>query len=125
MTNANWNDVNRVMRMDPGPRDSFVVTLVDGQRVSVEPVDAYEQALNRATMLAGQTNRPVKLLPMQAAELIGLMGLKAGDMTTPSTDDAEARQLVVNTCREAILESNDASVRLEAHGVLVGMGETL
>lgn len=125
MTDANWNDVNRVMRMDPGPRDSFVVTLVDGKRVSVEPVDAYEQALNRATVLARQIKRPVKLLPMQAAELIGLMRLKASDMTTPSAGDSETRQLVLKTCREAILESNDVSVRHEAHGVLVGLGETL
>lgn len=125
MTDASWTDNNRVVSAHPGPRDSFVITLVDGKRASVEPVDAYEQALNRATMLARQIRRPVKLLPMQAAELIGLMGLKAGDMTTPSADDAEARQLVVNTCREAILESNDAFVRREAHCVLAGMGETL
>lgn len=125
MTNANWNDVNRVTRMDPGPRDSFVVTLVDGKRISVEPVEAYEQALNRATVLAGQIKRPVKLLPMRAAELIGLMDLKPDKTTTTSADDAETRRLVLNTCREAILKSNDASVRSEAHGVLVGMGETL
>ena len=104
------------------PKHSFKL---NGKRVSVEPVEEYEQALSRANALARGIKQPVKLLPMQVGELLRFMGLDKVDMTKPSPNDAEMRQLVVTTCREVILECNDASVRREAHGVLVGMGETL
>ena len=123
MTNGSWIDANRVVSAEPGPRDSFVVTLVDGKRVAVEPADAYEQALSRANALASRIKEPVKLLPMQVGELLGFMGLEKADLGAPSPTDAEMRRLVVATCQEAMLEASDVTVRREAHSVLVGMGK--
>lgn len=125
MIEASWIDPNRVVTADPGPRDSFVVTLVDGKRVAVESVEVFGQALNRAKALARGIKPPVKLLPMQLGELLGFMGLDKIDMTKPSPNDAELYQLAVTTCREVILNCNDGAVRREAHATLVCMGEAL
>ncbi len=120
-----WNDRKGVARAEPGPRDSFVVTLADGKRIGVCSVEEYDVVLERGNKLAQDTNLAVKVLPMTAAEFINFAGIKASDLAATPDDDADLRRLVVTTLREAVIEAGDRETRAEAQALLVGMGEAL
>lgn len=122
---SSWVPIDRVVTAEPGPRDVCVVTFIEGVRAAINLVTEYEQARAKAIAFAKETKRPVKLLPVTARELMGFMHVKPSELFGPSADDAEMRQLVVSTCREALRECNDASVRREAFDLLVNMGEPL
>lgn len=119
---GSWIAANRVISVEPGPRDICVVTLVDGRRVSVDHVLDYEKARTKGHQLAQQFSRPVKVLPMGGTELIGFLGLAKADFTPSAETDIEVRELVVSTCREALLECDDGVIRREAYELLVALG---
>lgn len=48
-----WISQNRVVTAYPGPRDSCVVTLVDGKRIGLCSVEEYDAALPLANQFAG------------------------------------------------------------------------
>lgn len=122
---SSWTSRNRVVSAAPGQRDSFVVTLGDGRRIDVCPVEEYDAALARANELAQDTKLAVKVLPMTAAEFINFAGIKASDLAASPEGDADLRRLVLTTLREALVEADDRETRAEAHALLTGMGEAL
>ena len=118
-----WISRNRVVSAQPGPRDSFVVTLGDGRRIDVCSVEEYDTALARASRLAQDTKMAIKVLPMTAAELINYAGITASDLAATPEADADLRRQVVTTLREAMIEADDRETRVEAQALLAGMGE--
>lgn len=120
---SSWNSRNRVVTAEPGPRDSFVVTLGDGRRIDVCSVEEYEAVLARAKKLLRDTNLAVKVLPMTAAELINFAGIKASDLAASPEADADLRRRVLATLREALVEADDRETRVEAQALLERMGE--
>lgn len=119
---GSWASANRVMAFDPGPRDICVVTLLNGRRAAIDHVCDYEKALYAASELAGRVSVPVKVLPMGAAELVAFLRLSPADFAGPAADDAEMRELAVHTCRDALLNSDDRTVRQDAHDLLTALG---
>jgi hypothetical protein len=119
---------NRVATMPPGPGDLFVVTMLSGKRVFIEPIDQYDKAVQIAERFARHIrhDRPVilRVLPMSLDELVAQMRMTRAELTavTPPTDDDADRKLVIDTCMGALRESSDQHVRAEAVEVLTGMG---
>lgn len=122
---TSWISIDRVVTAEPGPRDLCVVTFIEGVRAAINPVTEYEQARAKAIAFAKETKWSVKLLPVTGRELMGFMRVKPSDFASPSASDAEMRQLVVSTCREALRECDDGTVRREAYDLLVNMSEAL
>ena len=120
---SSWIDANRVASAEPGPRDSFVVTIADGKRIDVTTVDRYDDVLARANTLARQTALAVKVLPMTAREYINFAGVIALDLASTPEAEADVRQLAVDTLRAAMVDAPDHSTRVEARDLLRSMGE--
>lgn len=120
---SSWISRNRVVTAEPGPRDSFVVTLGDGRRIDVGSIGEYDAVLARANKLARETKLAVKVLPMTAAEFINFAGVTASDFATSPEASADLRRQVVTTLREALVEADDRDTRAEARELLLGMGE--
>lgn len=119
---------HRVATMAPSPDDLFVVTLMFGKRVLVDPIDQYDRAVRVAEAFARRIvhDRPVtiKVLPMSFAELVAHTGTTREELAmTLTPEDREAdRRLIIDGCWRALRESNDPKVRAEASEILTGMG---
>lgn len=120
---GSWADQNPLVSFEPCPRDVCVVTLVDGRRAAVDHATDYHKAHSAASELARRGPAPVKVLPMQAGELAHFLGFEAGDLAAGSHRYQEDRALLLRTCREALHESNEKSVRDDARGLLLALGE--
>ena len=119
---------NRVATMAPGPGDLFVVTMLGGQRVFVEPIDQYDRAVRIAEGFARRIvhGRPVviRVLPMSLDELLSHMGMTREELASglDAADEEADRKLVIDTCMAVLRESSDQHVRAEAVEVLTGIG---
>ena len=81
--------------------------------------------LTLAWRLARETSRAVKVLPMTMAEFYRFAGVTASDLAMTPEAEAEMRKLVVTTLREAMVEANHRSTRVEARDTLIAMGEAV
>lgn len=128
MTNIWTPNGNRVAALPPGSGDLFVVTTLFGQRITVEPVSAFDAAVARAEAFArGMAHdRPftVKVLCMSFRELLAAQGLAMEHMRAGYTheDEAEDRQRAIEACTATLRDSNDPTVRADAFEVLTSMG---
>jgi len=118
---------NRVATMEPGPGDLFVVILMFGKPVFVEPIDQYDRGVRTAEGFARRLrhDRPLTLrvLGMSLHELLALMGTTPAEFagTSPKVE-AEFRQLAVDACMGALRDCDDPAVRKDAYDLLVKMG---
>lgn len=119
---------HRVATMPPSPGDLFVVTLMFGKRVLVDPIDQYDRAVRVAEAFARRIVHPrpvtIKVLPMSFPELVAQTGTTREEIAktlTPKDREAD-RQLIIDACWRALRESNDPAVRTEASEILTGMG---
>lgn len=94
-----------------------------GKRISVYTVDQYPAAGELARRMAVQFQVQVKLLTMTAAELHAFLNVNPGDLFSDPEGDATMRALVVKTCKETPVSSNDQSARADAFNLLVQFGE--
>lgn len=122
---SNWNDVNRIVARDPGPRDTLVVTYADGRRIDVTTTDRYDDVLSRASELARQTKLAVKVLPMTVIEFANFERMDLSTLFETPESEANLRAIVVRTLREALVAASDQSTREMARDTLNGMGEAL
>lgn len=122
---SNWNDVNRMVARDPGPRDTLVVTYADGRRIDVTTTDRYDDVLSRASELARQTKLAVKVLPMTVIEFANFERMDLSTLFETPESEASLRAIVVQTLREALVAASDQSTREMARDTLNGMGEAL
>ena len=117
-----WMPSYRVICAQPGPRDFCLVLFADGKRVAVHNVANYDEAFHQANRLADELQCQMKLLPMTAAELIAFLNINPSQLTQNTADDPAMRQLVVSTCKETLIKSNDQSARANALDLLVQLG---
>jgi len=122
---SNWNDVNRIVARDPGPRDTLVVTYADGRRIDVTTTDRYDDVRSRASELARQTKLAVKVLPMTVIEFANFERMDLSTLFETPESEANLRAIVVQTLREALVAASDQSTREMARDTLNGMGEAL
>lgn len=118
-----WLPKYRVIAAEPSPRDICLVLYADGRRVSVHTVDEFEAVAALAKRLAEQFQCQMKLLPMTGAELLAFLNVAPGKLFDAPEEDAEMRALAITTCRSALLNSNEPSVRADAMALLVNLGE--
>lgn len=129
MTTLRSRNGNCVAALQPAPGDLFVVTLLGGKVVFVQPADEYEQALRLAGAFAEQATNPdgrpftVKVHGMSLAELLAFKGISRDDFGAGLAEhDAELRAMAERTCKDVLRASNDAAVRSDAFDLLVSMG---
>lgn len=122
---SNWNDVNRIVARDPGPRDTLVVTYADGRRIDVTTTDRYDDVRSRASELARQTKLAVKVLPMTVIEFANFERMDLSTLFETPESEANLRAIVVQTLCEALVAASDQSTREMARDTLNGMGEAL
>lgn len=129
MTTLHSRNGNCVAALQPAPGDLFVVTLLGGRVVFVQPSDEYEQALRLAGAFAEQATNPdgrpftVKVHGMSLAELLAFKGISRDDLAAGlATDEAELRTMAEQACKDALLNSGDAAVRRDAYDLLNSMG---
>lgn len=120
MTYASWNRRYRVTTIQPGKLDLFVVTFIDGQRATIDPITDYEAALAKARSFHGERRCQIKVLPMTGPEVRNLLGIDLPDHPEPV--DAAVRQMMVEMLIQVARDSNDADARADALKLLAEMG---
>lgn len=121
-----WMSRSRVVTTAPAPDDLFVVTMIGGRRVTLRPIDEYDQAVEQAREALRAVNparATVKVLCLTAREA-QTMGFLPADLFQNQTpeQDAQDRQLVITTCLNLVQRSNDYRIRTEALGMLKQLG---
>lgn len=125
----NWGPHgNRVASCPPGHGDVFCVTTLLGKRVFLETVADYAEALDRANRFIAVTKHTspltvrVMCLSLVEAQAMGFVPDDLAQDQTPA-EEAETRQLVVNTLLDVLRKSNEAAPRAEAIQLLQAMKE--
>lgn len=126
MTNyASWRPIYRAMCPDPGPRDLFVVILVNGKRIGLFHIEAYPKLRETAHKLAEQHKCQVKVLPMTGEELLNFCGIQwspTGPVQPIENMEPAFRAQAIKNCRDAISECEDARLRQDALAMLDVLG---
>ncbi|QHL91163.1 hypothetical protein GVO57_10470 [Sphingomonas changnyeongensis] len=119
MTYASWMPRYRVMTDTPGKLDLFVVTMIDGRRAALQPIDEYDAALAKARAFVSDHKCQVKVLPMTGPEVRNLLGIRPPDKPEP-IDPALRRQMLDRLRR--IARDSDDDARRDAFDLLNDMG---
>lgn len=109
-----------VVTLAPSRDDLFVVTTVLGRTVFVQPITDYDNAVRRAQAFARRIVHPrpvvIKIfcLTLPEAQAMGFVpnGVFAG------ADQAEMRLAMIAACNDAVRNSNDPTVRVDALNLL-------
>ncbi|NTT85732.1 hypothetical protein [Tabrizicola fusiformis] len=119
---------NSVVALPPSPGDVFVITTLFGRAVTVQPIGDFDHAVSLAKSFTRHIRpaRPITIkvlcLSLQEAQAMGFVPDDLFANLAPA-EEAELRQLVVDACRRAILNSPDAAIRNDAMNLLINMGE--
>lgn len=132
MTTIRMTNGNAVAAMPPAPDDLFVVTLLHGRAVFVQPADKYGEALSLAEAFAVRMQAPdrpytVKVLGASFRELLAWLGTTQAEVAAslPPETAEQDRQLILSTCRHLLRDCNDLTARREAYDLLLQMGASL
>lgn len=132
MTTIRLSNGNAVAAMPPAPGDLFVVTLLAGKVVFVQPSDEYGKALSLAEAFAGRMPPPerpftVKVLGASLPELLALQGTSQQEVAAslPPETAEDDRQLILDACRRVLRDCDDAAARRDAYDLLIQMGASL
>lgn len=99
-----WRSVYRAMCPEPGPRDLFIVILINGKRVAVHHADEYHKWRTAAERLAAQEDCNVKVLPMSGNELMNFLGVEPEPEQPISNLDPVFRAQAVKNCMDVLRE---------------------
>jgi hypothetical protein len=122
-----WNSLHAVATLPPSGDDVFVVTTLNGQIASVQPINEYEVAVRTAQAFIRRILKPRRLtikvlcLGLREAQRLGLV---PNDLFAGQTQeqDAEDWQLLVTTLMDAMRASNEPQVRSDAYDTLRQIG---
>ena len=117
-----WRPIHRAMCPEAGPRDMFVVMLINGVRVGIQSIAEYAQLRVGAEKLAREQQCQVKLLPMGGDELMNYLGLKPADPKPMSEMDPAFRQQAIQNCMDVLRECADPREREDALALLGQLG---
>lgn len=91
----------RAVCPEPQPCDVFLVLLINGKRVAINPVSDYPEMRMAAERVALANRCHVKLLPLAGDEVLSFLGITPGQF---APDDPAMRQLDIRSCVEVMLK---------------------
>jgi hypothetical protein len=122
---------NRVIADDPGPDDAFVQVVWFGLSEDgihrnafegpVEPIENYEDTLAWAVEMAGQMAQPLYVVPMTGVEVLRTERMRQSVANLTDQQRGELRREVIALLVNVMRDSNDPTVRADAHSILVDM----
>lgn len=129
MTEANTH--GRVAADEPGPNDTHVQVVWFGPPQDglhrkifegpVEPIENYDAVLAWATEMAGQMVYPLYVVPMTGVQALRTNHVRQGVANLTDQQRGELRREVVATLANVMRDSDDPTVRADAHGILLDM----
>ena len=119
---ASWRPIYRAMSPEPGPRDLFLVVLVNGKRVSILPVTDYDKLRPVMEVFASEQQCQVKLLPMTGGELMNFYGITPEAPKPMDTLEPAFRAQAVKNCMDVLRTAHEEREREEALDLLTKLG---
>ena len=117
-----WRPPFRAMCPEPGPRDLFLVILINGRRVGIQHADEYHRWRAAAERLAAQENCDVKVLPMSGGEMMTFLGIEPAPPQPIANLDPAFRKQAVTNCIDVLRECGDERARGDALDLLNHLG---
>lgn len=117
-----WRDVHRAMCPEPGPRDLFLVILINGKRVAIQQADEYDKWRAAAERLAAQEHCDVKVLPMSGTELMNFLGVEPEQPQLIANLDPAFRDQAVTNFMDVLRGSSGERDRADALDMLGHLG---
>jgi len=117
-----WRPIYRAVCPEPGPRDLFLVVLMNGKRVSIQPVTAYEGLRAALETFAREQECQVKLLPMTGSELMNFYGITPSEPQPIDALEPAFRAQAVQNCLDLLRESREPREREEAMDLMQMLG---
>ncbi len=122
MRNPWSQDGNLVAILEPGPRDLFVVTMIDGKQILAEQISEFDTAHKRARRIAAAHEgkcKPftVKVVSMSLEELLAFQGIEYAafaEHIQNSMSDEEARKMCAESFFSVLRDSDDQRIREQA-----------
>lgn len=100
----------------------FLVMLLNGKRVSIQPITEYEKLRAVAQSFAADQKCHVKVLPMNGRELMNFYGIEPGASKPMSELDPAFRAQAVQNCMDVLRENGEPRERDEAIEMLKQLG---
>ncbi|WP_156358211.1 hypothetical protein [Sphingobium sp. Leaf26] len=116
-----WRATHRAMCPEPGPRDLFLVIIINGRRAAIQHADEYERWRVAAERLAASEKCDVKVLPMSGSEMMNFLGIEPAPPQPIANLDPAFREQAVKNCMDVLRECNgsyDREVALDLLGHL-------
>jgi len=117
-----WRPVYRAMCPEPGPRDLFLVILINGKRVAIHQADEHDRWQQAAERLAREQECHVKVLPMTGSELMNFLGIEPGPPQPMDALDPAFRAVAVQNCLDLLRETKEPRECEEAIDLLRKLG---
>lgn len=117
-----WRDVHRAMCPEPGPRDLFLVILINGNRVAIQQADEYDKWRAAAERLAEQEHCDVKVLPMSGGELMNFLGVEPEQPQPIANLDIAFREQAVANFMDVLRGGSGERDRADALDMLGHLG---
>lgn len=117
-----WRPIYRAVCPEPGPRDLFLIVLMNGKRVSIQPVTEYERLRPVLETFAREQECQVKLLPMTSSELFAFCGILPSEPQPMDALEPAFRAQAVQNCLDLMRESREPSERTEAMDLMKKLG---
>lgn len=102
-----WRPVYRAMCPEPGQRDLFLIVLVNGRRVGLQPVTDYERLRPVLETFAREQECHVKLLPMTSTELFAFCGIEPSEPQPMDALEPAFRAQAVQNCLDLLRASRE------------------
>ncbi|MGY6551814.1 MAG: hypothetical protein ACXIT4_07945 [Erythrobacter sp.] len=117
-----WRPIYRAICPEPGPRDVFLVVLVNGKRVSIQPVTDYERLRDALDTVAREKECHVKMLSMTGREFMNFSGITPREPRSIDDMDPAFHAQAVKNCTDLIEASVEPRERKEALDLLRKLG---
>jgi hypothetical protein len=117
-----WRAFTRAMCPEPGPRDLFLVILINGKRVGIQHAADYDKWRVAAERLAALEKCNVKVLPMGGSELMAFLGVEPEPSQPIANLDPVFRAQAVKNCMDVLREGGDERDRGDALDMLGHLG---
>ena len=119
---SSWRPRFRAMCPEPGPRDLFLVILIEGKRAAIHPAADHAKWRWAAERLAETQQCQVKVLPMSAGELMNFLGIKPDAPQPIENLDTAFREQAVRNCMDVLRECGSQEDREQALELLSQLG---
>lgn len=117
-----WRAAHRAMCPEPGPRDLFLVILINGRRATIQHADEYDRWRKAAERLAAQEQCDVKVLPMSGGEMMNFLGIEPAPPQPIANLDPAFREQAVKNCMDVLRECASERDRADALDMLGHLG---